>query len=138
MLRITTTAADRLTAVCAGVQAALLLGYAASIGWVALASGIAGPQEVSSPTGVAVEVVTFALLGVGVAAVAVGRWRGSAWSTVPFVVTQALGLAVGVPLVTGAGGGVPAGAAICAAALIGLGALTVGAAQRNRTGQAGV
>ncbi len=137
MARITATTAERTTAVCAGIPAALLLGYSISIAAVALTQGIEGPQEVSSPTGVAVEVVTFALLGVGVAVVAIGRWSGRSWSSVPFVVIQLLALTVGVPMMTGAGAGVPVGAVVSATALAGLAALAVATAKRSGRTEAG-
>ena len=107
-------------------EAIALLGYAISIAVVALTTGIQGPQEVSSPTGVTVEVATFALFGAGMAAIAWGRWRGHGWSTVPFVVTQLLALTVGIPMATGVPDGRLTGLAICAGVLIGLGALILG------------
>lgn len=115
--------ARAVTATIAGLEGLFLIGYAVSIAWVAVSSGITGPVEVSSPAGVTVEIIVFALFGVGVTVLAVGRWRGSGWSVVPFVVVQLLALTVGIPLATGSGGAVPAGIAVSALALIGLGAL---------------
>lgn len=131
MARITATTADRIAAATAAVQALLLLGYAVSIAVVAAARGIEGPAEVSSPAGVVVEIATFALLGAGVAVVAYGRWRGRSWSSVPFVVVQLLALTAGVPMLLGSGAGVPAGALVCTAALVGLVALGTATAQRG-------
>lgn len=131
MARITATTADRIAAATGAVQALLLLGYAVSIAAVAATQGIEGPVEVSSPAGVVVEVVTFALLGAGVALVAYGRWQGRSWSSVPFVVVQLLALTAGVPMLLGSGAGVPVGALVCAAALVGLVSLGIATAKRN-------
>ena len=117
--------ARAVTAVIAAAEGLTLLGYAGSITWVAVTSGLQGPVEVSSPAGVTVEVLVFALFGAGVLALAVGRWRGTGWSTVPFVVVQLLALTVGIPLVTGTGGALSAGVVITAAAVIGLGGVVM-------------
>lgn len=116
-----------ISAVSAAIQGTLLVGYAVSIGILALTRGVEGPAEVASSTGVAVEVVTFALLGGGALVVAYGRWGDRSWSNVPFVVLQLLALTVGVPMALGAGSGVPAGALVSIAALVGLGTLMAGA-----------
>lgn len=112
-----------LTAIVAAVEAAALAAYAISIAAVALTAGLQGPVEVSSPTGVAVEVVTFALFAVGLAVVAWGRWKGHGWSTVPFVVAQLLALTVSIPMATGVPDGRWIGVALTVAALGGLVAL---------------
>ena len=114
------------TAAVAGLEALLLVGYAISITVVVATTGLQGPQEVSSASGVTVEIAVFVLFGLGCAAVAVGRWRGSGWSAVPFVVIQLLALTVSIPLATGAGGGVPFGILVTVAALIGLAAIVWG------------
>lgn len=115
-----------ITAVVAGVQAVALLGYAVSIATVAATTGIQGPTEVSSPTGVAVEIVTFAVFGVGMAAIAWGRWRGHGWATVPFALAQVLALTVGIPLATGVEDGRLWGYGITLSAVVGLAALVFG------------
>lgn len=120
------TPARTLTAVVAGGQALALVGYAVSIAVVALTTGIQGPSEVSSATGVAVEIVTFAVFGAGLAAIAWGRWRGHGWATVPFALAQVLALTVGIPLLTGADDGRLWGLGITAAAVVGLVALVLG------------
>lgn len=114
------------TAAVAAVEALALLGYAASIAVVALTTGIQGPSEVSSTTGVAVEIITYAVFGVGLAAIAWGRWRGHGWASVPFALAQVLALTVGIPLLTGADDGRLWGLGITAAAVIGLVGLVVG------------
>lgn len=110
----------------AALEALLLIGYAISITVVVATTGLQGPQDVSSGPGVAVEIVVFVLFGVGCAVLAVGRWRGSGWSAVPFVVVQLLALTVSVPLATGAGGGVPFGVGVTLAAVAGLAAMVWG------------
>lgn len=114
-----------LTAIVAAAESAALAAYAISIAAVALTAGLQGPVEVSSPTGVAVEVITFALFAVGLAVVAWGRWKGHGWSTVPFVVAQLLALTVGIPMATGVPDGRWIGVAITVAALGGLVALLI-------------
>lgn len=118
--------AQVLTTAVAAAQAVALLGYAISIAVVALTTGIEGPSEVSSPTGVAVEIVTFALFGLGMSFVAWGRWRRQGWATVPFAVAQLLALTVGIPLATGVSQGRPAGFVITGGALLGLVGLLMG------------
>ncbi|MFN8126557.1 MAG: hypothetical protein U0R64_08645 [Candidatus Nanopelagicales bacterium] len=115
-----------LTVAVAAVEALLLIGYALSITWVVATTGLQGPQDVSSSSGVAVEITVFALFGIGCGLLAVGRWRGTDWATVPFAVVQLLALTVGIPLATGAGGGVPFGIVITAMAVLGLAALVWG------------
>lgn len=114
-----------LTAIVAAAESAALAAYAISIAAVALTAGLQGPVEVSSPTGVAVEVITFALFAVGLAMVAWGRSKGHGWSTVPFVVAQLLALTVGIPMATGVPDGRWIGVAITVAALGGLVALLI-------------
>lgn len=121
-----TSPAQILTTAIAAAQALALLGYAISIAVVALTTGIEGPSDVSSPTGVVVEIVTFALFGLGMSLVAWGRWRRQGWATVPFAVAQLLALTVGIPLATGVSQGRAAGIAITAGALLGLGGLFLG------------
>lgn len=129
----------RLTAVVAGVQALVLFGYAVSIAVVALTVGVQGPEEVASPTGVFVETVVFALFGLGMGLVAVGRWRRAEWSTVPFVVAQLLALTVGIPLATASGWPRGAGMLTVAAALGSLAVLIAGRAEgRSEVGEADV
>lgn len=109
----------------AGLEAALLVGYAVSIGVVAITAGLSGPSAVSSPAGTVVEVVVFALFGLGMGAVARGRLRDQDWASVPFVVAQLLVLVAAVPMATGAGPGVPFGIIATVAAVAGLAALVI-------------
>lgn len=117
--------AQLVTAAVAGIEGLLLLGYGVSIAVVALTSGLSGPGEVSSPAGTAVEVAVFAAFGIGLGAVAWGRWRDRDWSVVPFVLAQLLALVAAVPMATGQGAGVPVGIVVTALALAGLASLVV-------------
>lgn len=109
-------------AVTAGIQAAFLIGYAITIAILTGTRGADGPEAVASTTGVIVEIITFSLLGAGVVLVAIGRWRATSWSSVPFFVTQALALAVGLPVLFGSSAPEPRAAAVlvCLSAIIGL------------------
>jgi hypothetical protein len=93
--------------------------------------------EVSSPTGVAVEVVTFALFAVGLAVVAWGRSKGHGWSTVPFVVAQLLALTVSIPMATGVPDGRWIGVALTVAAFGGLIALLFAGRDGERAAESG-
>lgn len=115
-----------ITAVVAGLEALVLSGYAISIAVVALTQGVQGPEAVASPTGVAVESVVFALFGIGMGLIAIGRWRRAGWTSVPFVLAQLLALTVGIPLVTASGGPRIAGVLTVLVALTGVGAVLAG------------
>lgn len=118
--------AARVTAVVAAIEGLALLGYAAGIALVVAISGIQGPEEVASPTGVVVEIVTFAVFGAGMGAISWGRWSGAGWATIPFLVTQLLALTVGIPMATGAADARLWGAGITILAVAGIAALFLG------------
>jgi len=90
--------------VVAGVEGIALLAYAAYIAVQVARLGITGPQEVSSPIAVTLEITIFAVLGVGMVLAARGLWRARRWARSMLIVGQFLALVVGVPLVTAAGG----------------------------------
>ena len=116
------------TTAVAGLQGLALLGYALGISIIGLTSGLEGPAEVSSPAGAVVEVAAFALFGAAMVTIAIGRWRESAWSGPPFVLSQLLALAVGLPLATAADTvGVTIGFAVTASAVVGIIGIVVGA-----------
>lgn len=120
------------TAAVAGLQGLALLGYALGISIIGLTSGLEGPAAVSSPTGAVVEVAAFALFGAGMVAIAYGRWRGAAWSGPPFVLSQLLALAVGLPLATATDTvGRTIGLAVTASAAIGLVSMVAGALRES-------
>lgn len=87
-----------LTTAVGALQGLALVGYGTAIAIVAAFAGLGPNEEVSSPTGVAVQVVSLLLLGAGMAGLAWGRWQQRSWSATPFAMAQILGLAVGVPL----------------------------------------
>jgi len=119
---------NRITAITAAIQAAFLLGYAITIAVLAVTRGAEGPEAVASSTGVVAEIITFALLGAGIVVVAIGRWRGASWSSVPFVVIQGLALAAALPVLFGSSATEPRLAALvaCLSAVVGLLALIAG------------
>lgn len=111
----------------AAAQGLALLGYGLGISIIGLTSGLEGPAEVSSPIGAIVEVATFGLFGVAMISIAFGRWHQSSWSGPPFVLSQLLALAVGLPLATATDAvGRTIGFAVTASVLVGLGAMIVG------------
>ncbi|MCB0917344.1 MAG: hypothetical protein KDC39_02110 [Actinobacteria bacterium] len=87
-----------LTTAVAALQGFALISYAIAIVIVALIAGLDSHEEVSTPTGLVVQVVAFILLGAGLLGLALGRWQCRPWSATPFAMAQILGLAVGVPL----------------------------------------
>lgn len=120
------------TTAVAGLQGLALLGYAAGISVIGLTSGLEGPAAVSSPVGAVVEVVTFALFGAAMIAIAVGRWRESSWSGPPFVLSQLLALAVGLPLATATDMvGKTIGLAVSASAVVGIIGILAGVFQQQ-------
>lgn len=108
-------------AAVAAIEGIALLVYAVYIAVQVARLGITGPAAVSSPIAVALEIVIFGLLGLGLVLAARGLWRARRWARSLLVVGQALALVVGVPLVT-AEGGVErsAGFALVALAVAGL------------------
>ena len=65
--------------------------------------GLTGPESVSNPAGVTLEVVIFAAFGAGLLVVALGWWRVRSWARAPFVLAQLLALVVSVPLISSTG-----------------------------------
>lgn len=102
--------------VVAGVEGIALLAYAAYIAVQVARLGITGPQEVSSPIAVTLEITIFAVLGIGMVLAARGLWRARRWARSMLIVGQFLALVVGFPLAT-AEGGVERGAGIALVAL---------------------
>ena len=98
-------------AVVAGIEGVALLVYAGYIVVQVARLGITGPEEVSSPIAVTLEIVIFASLGAAHTLAARGLWRARRWARSMLVVGQFLALVVGVPLAT-AQGGIERGAGI--------------------------
>lgn len=90
-----------------------LAGYAAYILVQVARLGITGPEPVSNPVSVTLEIVIFAVIGAGLLVAAWGLWRLRRWGRAPAVLGQLLCLVVSVPL-TGAAGGVERTIAIVA------------------------
>lgn len=65
--------------------------------------GLTGPESVSNPAGVTLEVIIFAAFGIGLLLVALGWWRVRSWARAPFVLAQLLALVVSVPLIGSSG-----------------------------------
>lgn len=91
-------------AVVAAVEGVALLAYAAYIAVQVVRLGITGPEEVSSPIAVTLEIVIFTVLGVGMVLATRGLWHARRWARSLLVVGQFLALVVGVPLVSAVGG----------------------------------
>lgn len=91
-------------AVVAGIEGLALLGYAGYIVVQVVRLGITGPEEVSSPIAVTLEIIIFGTLGAALALAARGLWRARRWARSMLVVGQFLALVVGVPLATAEGG----------------------------------
>lgn len=91
-------------AIIAGVEGVALLVYAAYIVVQVARLGITGPEEVSSPIAVSLEITIFAVLGLAMVLAARGLWRARRWSRSMLLVGQFLALVVGAPLAMAEGG----------------------------------
>lgn len=89
-----------IVAVIAAIQGLGLIGYALFDIVQGFTVGITGPEEVSNLPALAVQIVIFAVLGVGMLLVARGWWGAKYGARAPFVVAQILALVVGVPLMS--------------------------------------
>lgn len=87
-------------ALIAAVQGVGLIGYASYDIVQGLTVGLTGPDEVSNLPGLVLQIVIFAVLGIGLVVVARGWWRAKYGARAPFIVAQLLALVVGVPLVS--------------------------------------
>lgn len=90
-------------AAIAAVQGIALLGYAIFDIVGGLTIGTTGPEEVSNPPALILQIIIFAALGVGMLLVAGGWARRRRWARAPFIVVQFLGLIVGWPLAQAVG-----------------------------------
>jgi hypothetical protein len=108
-------------AAIAAVEAVALLGYAVFDLVEALRLGATGPADVSNWPAIVLQIVIFAVLGLGMALVARGWWTGGGWARAPFLLAQLFALVVGVPLAQSEGGVERVvGIVVCAMALLGL------------------
>lgn len=85
------------------VEGVFFLGYAILVTAGVLRFGLTGPEAVSNPAGVTLEVIIFLFFGVGLMATAWGWWQTKRWARSPFVLAQLLALVVAVPLISATG-----------------------------------
>lgn len=91
-------------AVVSAVEGTFLAGYAAYILIQVARLGITGPDPVSNPVSVTLEIVIFAAIGAGLLAAGWGLWNRRRWGRAPAVLGQLLCLVVTVPLAGAVGG----------------------------------
>lgn len=94
----------RILALIALIEGLALLGYAVYDIYGAITIGTTGPEEVSNPAALSLQIVIFALFGAGLVAVSYAWLRGIRWARAPFLVAQFIGLIVGWPLTQAVGG----------------------------------
>ena len=87
-----------LAAAVALVEGVCLIGYALYIAVQVARLGITGPEAVSNPVSVIMEIVIFAGIGAGLLASAWGLWLLRRWGRAPAILGQLLALIVAVPL----------------------------------------
>ena len=85
-------------AVIALVEGLVLVAYGVYALVEGLRLGATGPDQVSNVPAIALEVLLFALFGVGLIWLARGWWGARRWARAPFVLAQIIALLLGVPL----------------------------------------
>ena len=85
-------------AVIALVEGLVLVAYGVYALVEGLRLGATGPDQVSNVPAIALEVLLFALFGVGLVWLARGWWGARRWARAPFVLAQLIALLLGVPL----------------------------------------
>ena len=85
-------------AVIALVEGLVLVAYGVYALVEGLRLGATGPDQVSNVPAIALEVLLFALFGVGLVWLARGWWGARRWARAPFVLAQIIALLLGVPL----------------------------------------
>ena len=93
----------RIASLVAFVEGAAFTAYAIYVLIEVARFGITGPSAVSSVQSVTLEIVIFAVFGIGLLVAGWGLWRARRWGRAPAVLGQLLGLVVGVPLVSATG-----------------------------------
>lgn len=93
----------RLLALIALVEAVGLLVYGGYEAVLGVRVGATGPAEVSNVPAIIVQVIIFAVLGVGLIYVSRGWLQRRRWARAPFVLAQLIGLLVGIPIAQTAG-----------------------------------
>lgn len=91
-----------LTAIAA-IEGCALLAYGIFDSIQAIRIGATGPAEVSNPAAITLQIVIFAVFGIGLLLIARGWLKRSRWVRGPFVLAQVIALVVGVPLVQASG-----------------------------------
>lgn len=80
------------------VQGVVLVGYALFDIYGAITVGTTGPEEVSNTPALMLQIVIFALFGLGLLAVGYGWIRRARWARAPFLVAQFVAIIIGWPL----------------------------------------
>ncbi len=93
----------RVAAAVAGVEGAAFSAYAVFVIVEVARYGITGPSAVSNVQSVTLEIIIFAVFGIGLLLAGWGLWRARRWGRAPAVLGQLLGLVVGVPLIGATG-----------------------------------
>ena len=93
----------RLLAGISAVEGVFFLFYAILVTAGVLRFGLSGPEAVSNPAGVTLEVIIFLFFGIGLLVTAWGWWQPKRWARSPFVLAQLLALVVAVPLISATG-----------------------------------
>lgn len=93
----------RVAAAVAGVEGAAFTAYAVFVIVEVARYGITGPSAVSNVQSVTLEIIIFAVFGIGLLLAGWGLWRARRWGRAPAVLGQLLGLVVGVPLIGATG-----------------------------------
>lgn len=90
-------------AAIAVIEGVVLLGYGAFDLVSAIRFGVQGPQAVSNTPALVLQILIFAVFGIGLGWVARGWWRQRRWARAPFLLAQVIALVVGFPLISSAG-----------------------------------
>jgi hypothetical protein len=110
-------------AAIAAIQGLVLVAYAVYDVIQGLRFGLTGPEEVSNLPALVLQIVIFAVLGVGMLAIARGWWLSKYGARAPFILAQLLGLVVGFPLAQAPDSGTRAiGTALVVIAVVGIAA----------------
>ena len=107
-------------AVIALVEGLALLAYSVFALVEGLRVGATGPDQVSNVPAIALEVLLFALFGVGLIWLARGWWGARRWARAPFVLAQVIALLLGVPLAQADGTTRIVGVAMSLVAVLGI------------------
>ena len=107
-------------AVIALVEGLVLVAYGVYALVEGLRLGATGPDQVSNVPAIALEVLLFALFGVGLVWLARGWWGARRWARAPFVLAQIIALLLGVPLAQADGTERIVGVAMSLVAVLGI------------------